>query len=338
MPNCFFLSGPRAAEYLSMPDAIAAVREAFIALSDGTALAPTRTAAPLPGGGPTLAMTASLPSLGVTAVKVVSVVPDNPARGLPTVVALLTVYDAATGMPLAVLEAGALTGIRTGAASGVATDLLARPDAAVLGLIGAGFQARYQAEAVASVRPLERVRVYSRDPRRRAAFAAELQALFRAWGYGAEVRAAGSAAEAVRGADVICAATSSSTPVFDAADIAPGAHVNGVGSYTLAMREIPTDLARRARVVVDSRDAAEAEAGDLLPLVGEGALAWAALPEIGELLAGRQPGRRCEEEITFFKSVGVGVQDGAVGGVVAQRLSERGGGTELRLGEARVGG
>ncbi len=320
MPTFNYLTGPQVASVVSMAEAIDAVRAAYEALSAGIAHAPVRASVQLPNGGTTLSMLATLPEQGVTTVKVVSVFPDNPSRGLPTVLGLVSVYDSSTGVPLAVMEAGTLTAIRTGAASGVATDLLARPDADTLALIGTGNQARRQAEAVASVRRLRKVRVYSRNPVGREAFAWYLQSRFREWGQDAEVIAATSAAEAVQDAGVICTATTSSTPVFSHSDVSPGTHVNGVGSFTLGMREVPAEVVRAARVVVDSREAARAEAGDLLPIVEEGTLRWEDLPEIGEVLMGRRLGRQSLEEVTFFKSVGLAVQDAAIGAVVAAKI------------------
>lgn len=316
---------------VEMVDVIEAVRAAFVAYSRGDAVAPPRTALELPGRGTTLTMPAALPGQGTTVVKVVSVYPNNPSRGLPTILGLIAVLDADSGQPVALMEGAYLTGLRTGAASGVATDALARPDARTLGLIGAGFQARFQAEAVAAVRPIDTVWVYSRDGQRRHAFAAELQAHMAGRGCSAEVRATDSARGAVRRADVVCTATTSATPVFDGGDIPEGAHVNGVGSFRLDMREAPVELIRRARVVVDAREAARTEAGDLLPAVEAGWLDWSLLPELGEVLLGRQPGRQAAEEITFFKSVGLAVQDVAVAGLVARRARERGTGQPVPL-------
>ena len=323
MGDLRWLSAADVGRCVSMPEVIGAVREAFKALSAGEAVAPVRTALGLPEGT-TLAMPASLPAAGATAVKLVSVYPGNAGRGLPTVLGVVAVLDAATGEPIALMEGAHLTGLRTGAASGVATDLLARADSSVLGLLGTGYQARFQAEAIAAVRPLEEVRVYGRDPDRRVRFAGELQAHLRGRGHGVWVCAVDGPSGAVRGADVVCAATSSRVPVFEDGDVGPGAHVNGVGSYTLEMREVPEGLVRRARVVVDSRQAAEAEAGDLLPGMEGGQLRWEDLPEIGEVLLGRREGRRAPDEATFFKSVGLAVQDVAAAGLVVRRARELG--------------
>lgn len=311
-----------------MLDVIDAVRQGFIAYSYGSAVAPPRTAMELPEGM-TLTMPAALPVEGTTAVKIVSVYPGNTARGLPTITGLVAVLDATTGEPQTLMDGGYLTGLRTGAASGVATDLLAAPGARVLGLIGTGYQARFQAEAVAAVRPIEMIRVYSRDVTRRVRFADELGAYLRGRGVTVAVLPASTPAEAMDGAQVVCAATSSSTPVLAAADLLPGAHINGVGSYRLDMQEIPDEIIRRAQVFVDAREAARTEAGDLLPAVEAGVLDWVTLPEIGEALSGARSGRQSSEEVTFFKSVGIAVQDVAAAGLVSRRAHEMGIGQPL---------
>lgn len=329
MGDVLWLSAADVERCAPMVDVIGAVREAFVAFSSGAAVAPVQTAVAL-SGGTTLTMPAALPEQSLAVVKIVSVYSGNAECGLPAIHGLVVVLDATTGAPEAVMDGAYLTGLRTGAASGVATDLLARSEARVLGLVGTGYQARYQAEAVCAVRPIGEVRVYGRDAARRERFAGELAGYLSSRGQGARVRAAASAAEAVRGADVVCAATSSAVPVFADADIGAGTHVNGVGSYTLGMREIPAELARRARVYVDSRQAARAEAGDLAPLVEAGELTWEEVPELGEALAGRAPGRRDAAEVTVFKSVGLAVQDAAAAGLVARRARSLGLGQPLQ--------
>ncbi|MBA2361993.1 MAG: ornithine cyclodeaminase family protein [Chloroflexia bacterium] len=328
METLRWLSAEDMANCVSMLDVIDAVRQGFIAYSNGSAVAPPRTAMELPEGM-TLTMPAALPVEGTTAVKIVSVYPGNTARGLPTITGLVAVLDATTGEPQTLMDGGYLTGLRTGAASGVATDLLAAPGARVLGLIGTGYQARFQAEAVAAVRPIEMIRVYSRDVTQRVRFVDELGAYLRGRGVTVAVLPASTPAEAVDGAPVVCAATSSSTPVLAAADLLPGAHINGVGSYRLDMQEIPDEIVRCAQVFVDAREAARTEAGDLLPAVEAGVLDWVTLPEIGEALSGARPGRQSSEEVTFFKSVGIAVQDVAAAGLVSRRAHEMGIGQPL---------
>jgi ornithine cyclodeaminase len=220
------------------------------------------------------------------------------------VIATLLVIDAKTGQPRALLDGTYLTALRTGAGSGLATDLLAAPDAAILGVIGAGAQARTQIEAVLAVRPIREIRIFSRGGA--DSFAAEIAPLYP----GVMVRATRTAADALRDADVLIAATTSSTPVIMAADVKPGAHINGVGSYTPTMQEVATDVVIRAKIVVDSRQSCLAEAGDLLVPINAGLLnAESIYAEIGEIAAGLKPGRTSPAEITFFKSVGNAVQD-----------------------------
>lgn len=322
METLRWLSAEDVANCVSMREVIDAVRQAFVAYSTGSSVAPHRTAMALPNGM-TLTMPAALPEDDTTVVKIVSVYPGNTTRSLPTINGLVAVLDATTGEPQTIMDGAYLTGLRTGAASGVATDLLADPDARVLGLIGTGYQARFQAEAVAAVRPIELIRVYSRDAVRCARFAEEMGIWLHGRGVTADVRPASTPSEAVDGAQVVCAATCSVTPVLAAEDLAPGAHINGVGSYRLDMREIPDALVRRAQVFVDAREAARTEAGDLLPAVEAGVLDWDAIPEIGEALTDVRPGRESSDGVTFFKSVGIAVQDVAAAGLVSRRARER---------------
>src|SRR5260221_3110911 len=210
---------------ITMKEAIDAVREGFIALSTGKATVPLRSSLQTPSGL-MLYMPAYMTGAASSSIKIVGVFPQNAQRGLPNVSASVFVLDAETGQPRALMSGTYLTALRTGAASGLATDLLARPDAQILGVIGAGAQARTQIEAICTVRAIKEIRVYSR--RGAELFAAEMATTYPA----IKVAAAKSATEALQGADILVAATTSSTPVISAADIAPGVHINGVGSYT----------------------------------------------------------------------------------------------------------
>jgi len=228
--------------------------------------------------------------------------------------------DEATGSPTAMLEGSYLTALRTGAVSGVATDLLARPDSRVLACYGAGVQAATQVEAVCSVRPIERVWVRSRSAETARRFADHVAGRR---GVPADVRVADDPAQPLSEADIVCTATTSRTPVFDGHALRPGTHINAVGSYTPGMREVDAETVRRARVVVDTRAGCSAEAGDLIAARSEGAVGsaetWA---ELGSVLAGLAPGRRSADEITYFKSVGNAAQDVAVA-LRALREAER---------------
>jgi ornithine cyclodeaminase len=259
--------------------------------------------------------------------KVVSVFPNNPARGLPTVSGLLLLIDAATGQPAALMDATYLTALRTGAASGAATDLLAAPGARTAAVLGTGAQADTQVVAVCTARPIDRVWVYSRRAENVTAFVRRVQPEVRA-----KLVPAASTAEAVREADVVCAATTSATPVFDGRDLQPGAHVNGIGSFTKAMQEVDAETVRRAgRVFVDCRAAALEEAGDVILPLRLGLITEADLIELGAVVAGEHPGRTAAEEITLFKGVGVAVQDVATGGEIVRRARALRLGREVQL-------
>jgi ornithine cyclodeaminase/alanine dehydrogenase-like protein (mu-crystallin family) len=306
---------------VAMDAAIVAVRRAFAQLAAGGAEVPQRTPVEVaPRGAVTLFMPAYLRDDRAMGCKVVSVHPRNREAGLPTIHALVLLIDEATGRPLAALEGGYLTALRTGAASGVATDALARPGARVLACFGAGAQAEAQVEAVCAVRPIERVWIRSRSVGSAGRLA---RAIAGRRGVPADVRVADGPAQALAEADVVCTATTSRTPVFDGRDLRPGTHVNAVGAYTAAMQEVDAESLRRARIVVDSRAACLAEAGDLVVALGQGAIAgpetWA---ELGEVLLGRAPGRRSAEQVTYFKSVGNAVQDVATA-MAAWREAER---------------
>jgi ornithine cyclodeaminase/alanine dehydrogenase-like protein (mu-crystallin family) len=297
---------------LTMADAIRAVREALIELSGGRALVPPRTSLEIPGFRTTaLVMPAFLPGANRIGLKLISLCEDNPAKGLPLAQALTVVMDAERGTPLAVLEAGYLTAVRTGAASGAATDALARRDARVAAIFGAGVQGRTQLEAIAAVRPIRRALVFDIDRRAAAEFAREMGALL-----GIEVEPAASP-EALAEADVISTATTSASPVFADGNVRPGAHINAVGSYKPHIREIPGETVLRASLFVDERRSCLEEAGDLIIPLRQGLIREDHIrAEIGEVLAGLAPGRRSDDEVTMFKSVGNAVEDLAVAGLV----------------------
>jgi ornithine cyclodeaminase/alanine dehydrogenase-like protein (mu-crystallin family) len=298
---------------LTMPEAVRAVKEAFIQLSTGQAHAPARTSLEIPELRTTaLVMPAYLPAAKRIGLKLISLCEDNPAKGLPLAQAVTILMDAETGTPLAVLDASYLTAVRTGAASGAATDALARKDARVAAVFGAGVQGRTQLEAVASVRPLERALIFDVDARAADRFAEEM-------GRALSLRVEPAPSpQALRQADIVCTATTSAVPVFADADLKPGAHINAVGSYKPHVRELPSETVARARVFVDHRASALEEAGDLIIPLRAGLIAEThILAEIGAVLAGLAPGRLSDDEITLFKSVGNAVQDLAVAGLVA---------------------
>ena len=317
---------------LPMDQAIQAMKTAYAALSGGRVEAPLRTQLPVAAHQAVcLLMPAFLqddehPSL---AVKVVSVYPRNPQRGLPLIHAAVLVLEPDSGRPAALIEGSALTAIRTGAASGAATDLLARPDSRVAAIFGAGSQGRTQLEAVCTVRPIQIAWIYDPDAGQAQDFIHEMR------GRGAvpnDLRVAETPAQALADADVVCTATTSHTPVFSDAHLKPGVHINGVGSYTPDMQEVPAETVQRAYVVVDSRSAALVEAGDLIRPLRLGWIAEADLHvELGEILLGAKSARTDPEQVTFFKSVGIAVQDAAAAQLALENAQKLNLGQQVRF-------
>lgn len=305
---------------LPMPAAIEAMRRAFGQLSAGQAEVPLR-ARVATEKGVTLLMPAYLKQSRELGIKIVSVYGDNPSRGLPLIAAAVLALDPETGFPRALMDGAGLTALRTGAGGGLAADLLARKDARVVGLFGAGVQARAQLQAVMAVRSIEQVYLLSRTRQSAERLAAEIVA----WPNAPAVTVVDSPRQAVQRAGIVIAATTSSTPVFDGHDLRAGTHVTGVGSFTPQMQEVDATTVRRARVVVDSRAACLEEAGDLII---PGAKIEA---ELGEIVNGTKPGRQSEKEITFFKSVGVAVQDAAAAAAVLAQAEARGLGRLVEL-------
>jgi ornithine cyclodeaminase/alanine dehydrogenase-like protein (mu-crystallin family) len=310
---------------LPMSEAIAAVRRGFIALSSGQATVPVRSSLPMPGGV-ALYMPAYLHSAPVSTVKVVSVYGDNAAKNLPVVMASVLVLDAATGQPLALMDGTSLTALRTGAASGLATDLLAKADAKILGVIGAGAQAWTQIEAICAVRPIEEIHIYSLT--NAPATAERLQATYP----NIRIVVASSAHDALMDVDIATAATNSKTPVVHRADLAPGTHINGVGSFMPSMQEIAADVVVDCKIIVDHRESAWEEAGDLIIPRDQGLISEDSIhAELGEIAAKLKPGRTNPDEITFFKSVGNAVQDAATAAHVIGVAEEHNLGTVVNL-------
>lgn len=305
------------AKILDWGEAVQTIEAAFAALSTGHANVPLRVGLPVPAyDGLLLTMPGLIssangqPDEAGLAVKMVSVFGRNPARQLPLIQGLVVLFEPDTGRPLALFDGGTLTAIRTGAAGGVATKHLAHADASIVALFGAGVQGETQLLAVAAVRPIRQVRVWSRNQQKAELFCQKMQAALKI-----PVTRAASEGEALAHADIVITATTSFTPVFEDADIADGVHINGVGSYTHAMREVPGETVARATVVVDAKEGAMAEAGDILIPMSEGKFnASHIYAEIGELCAGLKRGRTglSHDAITFFKSVGNAVQDVAM--------------------------
>ncbi len=310
---------------LPMNSAIEAMKQAFAALSDGRAEMPPRIHLPVtPHDGVSLVMPALVHDEDgdSMAVKVVSLFDGNPRRGLARIQAAVLVLEAETGRPIALLEGATLTAIRTGAASGAATDLLARANCRTVAIFGAGVQARTQLEAVCSVRSIETAWVYDPIPGSVEALIADVA------GKGpipADVRAAATPQQAVADADVVCTATTSSEPVFDHADLKAGVHVNAVGSYQPEVREIPTETVVNSLLVTDNREIALEETGDLIQPINSGAIdAGHIHADLGELVLGRKTGRSSNQQKTLFKAVGLAVQDAVAARVTLGRAEQLG--------------
>jgi alanine dehydrogenase len=271
---------------LKMRDLIPAMERALSELSSGRAVQPLRTVIPVAEHQGFLGVMPAYVS-GTLGAKLVTFFPNN--RDVHTHHAVIILFRPETGEPLVTMDGRLITEMRTAAASAVATRALARPDAAVLAILGSGVQARSHLEALRLVRRIREVRVWS--PRNAAAFAARFR-----------VRAAGSAEEAVRGADIVVVATTSKIPVLQGAWLSAGAHVNAVGASRPDWRELDDEVLARAKVFVDSREACSRESGDVI--AGEKIAA-----EIGSVVSGAAPGRTSADEITLFKSVGVAVED-----------------------------
>jgi ornithine cyclodeaminase/alanine dehydrogenase-like protein (mu-crystallin family) len=285
------------AALLTMDDVLAAVEAGFRSLGEGRAVNRPRSRASVPAA--TLhVMHAAVPDIGVMGVKAYA----TTAGGARFLAILYRIED---GEATAIVEADLLGQMRTGAASGVATKYLARADAGALGVIGSGWQARSQVQAIARVRPVALVKVYSRTPERREAFAGEMVAEL-----GAEVVAVDSAEAAVADADIVVTATSAREPVLRGIWLRSGMHVNTIGSNAAARQEIDVEAIRRSAVIaVDSLEQARLECGDLIAAAQADGSLWEGVTELGAIVAGTAPGRKLRDEITLFESQGIAVED-----------------------------
>ncbi|HEV8674354.1 MAG TPA: ornithine cyclodeaminase family protein [Methylomirabilota bacterium] len=312
---------------LEVDAVIAAVEEAFRQYAAKAVRLLPRQVLPLEGRDVLLLMPCALPKAAAMGTKTVTVCFDNPRRRLPTVMASYLLHDPETGEPLAFMEAGYLTGLRTGAASAAAAKRLARADSRVVACFGAGAQAAFQLRSLKAVRPVERVEVVSRSRATAEAFADRVSR-----DLGLPVAAAVSPAAALAQADVVVTATTSPTPVFDGRALRPGTHVDAVGAFQPNTRELDTETIRRARVFVDTFEAAWQEAGDVLLPIREGAIARAhVLGELADLVTGSHPGRLAPDEITVFKSVGFAAEDAVTARLAYDRARAAGRGHVVRF-------
>jgi ornithine cyclodeaminase/alanine dehydrogenase-like protein (mu-crystallin family) len=305
---------------LSVEKALDAMRTAFSLLSAGRVSMPLRSRLETPDGV-SLVMSAYLHHTNDLGLKIVSIYDGNPQKGLPRVTATALVLDPQTGMPRAFMDAESLTALRTGAAGGLAADILARKDAETVTLFGMGTQGRSQLQSVLRVRSISCVFLFDTG----SGSAKQLAAEMKSWPHAPRVHLTTSTAEAIQAADIVIAATNSCTPLFDGRDLKPGVHVTGVGSFKPDMQEIDAHTVHRATVFVDCRQACLAEAGDIII---PGADIYA---ELGEVLNGAKSGRQSDDEITFFKSVGVAAQDAVAASLVLHEAEKKGLGQVVAL-------
>jgi alanine dehydrogenase len=348
MAETIVLSAEDVRRVLPVRECIEVMREAFVALAEGRATVPMRTAVPvgeqderlllMPAvmrtpGGPSATADASEPAHTWFGAKVLSVVPANAAKGRDSHQGLIVLFEGEYGSVVAMVEAGAVTAIRTAAVSAVATQALARADAGCLALIGSGAQAASHLAAMVAVRPLREVRVWSPDRERCAAFVKRATDEF---GVNAEtgariaISAVARPRDAVAEADIICAVSAATTPVIESSWIRAGTHINAVGAHRPRERELDSATIQRARVFVDYLPSAMEEAGDLLIPIGEGVIDRShVLGDLTSLVTNSVPGRNEPNDVTIFKSVGLAIEDIAAAAHAYRRALVSGVGTRV---------
>ena len=304
--------------HLAMADCIGLMREALLRISTGQALQPLRTAMRVDDHCLLGIMPAADPGQQAAGAKLITVMPGNFQKGLPSHQGVVVLFETQTGALRAIVDGEAVTGIRTAAVSAVATDALARADAHVLCVLGSGLQARRHFEAIRLVRDIRQVRVWDIDAASAARYAREMQAR-----HGIPVLdCAHDVASAVAGADIVCTVTAAQTPILLGAHVSPGTHINAVGACTPAARELDTALMQAARLYGDSAESVRHESGDYLIPLREGAIPAAhLLGELGQVLAGTLAGRTDAADITVFEALGLAAEDVAAARWLADRLA-----------------
>jgi ornithine cyclodeaminase/alanine dehydrogenase-like protein (mu-crystallin family) len=302
----------------SISDIIKSVKEAYIQFSSGQAIAPLRTNLPVADHkGRVLYMPAYVPASGMSGVKMVSDYDQNPQKNLPRIHGFIMLMDAETGVPKALIDGEHLTALRTGAASGVATDLLANKTVHSAAVIGAGVQGETQLLAICSVRQFQTIFIIDRDQEKSWNFVDKMQKKVKA------KLVPSTHTGVLSEVDVICTATNSKHPVFQDHEIKEGVHINAVGAYLPDMIEVPPKTVKRSKLIVDSRKACLTEPGDIVQPIMSGLIDQNHIhAEIGEIASGKIHGRTSEKEITFFKSVGIAVQD-IVAGALIFKVAEK---------------
>ncbi len=322
------LSGHEIDQCLPMALAIDGMKEAFAASSAGNVVIPDRTIISLNNSSDlAIFMPAHMKDSSRASVKSVTFLPENEGKGLPVIQAVVLVFDSSTGSPLALIEGSRLTAIRTAAGGGVSVDLLARKDSTCLAMLGSGTQSKAGIEAACAVRDIKLVQLYSPTPGNAENLANELSQAI----WCPEIRVVADPDEAVRTADIVWTATTSSSPTFSAASVTPGTHVVGIGSFQPSMVEIEPSILGKGSVFVDQIEASWAEAGEMIAARSEGLLEFDEVNELGEIVLGRHPGRVNDEEVTVFKSVGIAAQDAVASSIILDTAATHGLGTTVQL-------
>jgi alanine dehydrogenase len=311
-----------------MDEVISALEEAFLSYSLGKTVVPVRLPLEIkPYKGICLLMPSFQEGPDGLGVKIVSVFPENVKRNMPTLSSYYLYCDPQTGALLSLLDGAILTGLRTGGASGLASRYLAKKDSKILGIFGAGYQSRFQLEAMRTVLPsLRKAYVVDVDQGRVNEFIADLKDA------GIELEAASDPDGVVKESDVIITATTSRSPVFDGKHLRPGTHVNAIGGFTPAMQEVDEETVRKAKVVVDTYEGCLSESGELLIPMQKGSFSKERIhSDLAGLVSGKKPGRESPNEITLFKSVGTALEDLAAARLAYQKALERGMGLPFEL-------
>jgi ornithine cyclodeaminase len=323
------LSHDEVVELLPINECIAVMRNALIALAAGKAHQPLRTIIRPPDAAGVMGLMPSYLAGDHAAfgLKAICVMPGNPAKGMDAHQGGVLLFSAETGELRAMMNASAITSIRTAAVSGVATELLAREDSGNLAIIGTGVQARSHLAAMSAVRSIKRCRMASRQIEHARKFAEEMRQ-----GFAFPIEPVGTIEEALQDADLIVTATSAVEPIVQREWISPGAHLNAVGACTPKTREIDSRTMAASTLFVDRRESTLSEAGDYLLALNDGAIAPDHIrAEIGEVLVGEKPGRTSPEEITLFKSLGIGIEDLAAAEYLYRKASTLNAGTWIEF-------
>lgn len=323
-----FLSEKQVQSLIEIAELISTLENAHVQYSTGKAVMPVRLVVPLPQiQGRITSMPGFLNENKALGMKVVTYFQENPRRNLPAILGTILLFSAETGKLIAVMDGSYVTAIRTACASAMATKALANAETPVLGILGAGVQARAHIEALTQVKKIERIKIYSPSGASAAGIKKDLEPAMTI-----AIEATASAEDAVRDVDLLVTGSTAKEPIVKSAWLKAGVHINAVGSHRPDHREIDGATVARAKVVVDSREAIMAECGDILLAIKEQAISENHVHgEIGEVIAGTKPGRMSASEVTLYKSVGIAIQDVATANLVYRKALKRGVGTNVEI-------